>query len=56
MGELIWRYCPECRYKVFRASGDGMDIEIKCHSCKAVILFLASGGLRVVEQARRLKN
>lgn len=38
-----WVRCPQCGHKLFRLvqnHGYATDIEIKCHSCKSVVLIL----------------
>lgn len=42
-----WCKCPKCGHKMFKllsneASGDGVKIEIKCSSCKAIVNVILS--------------
>lgn len=47
-----WVFCPECGHKVYRKSGGGMDIEIPCSSCKAIVVFLATGATRIIKEPK----
>ena len=44
--KIEWELCPHCGHKLFKVIDmpDGTEIEIKCHSCKSIIVI--KGGLR----------
>jgi phage FluMu protein Com len=49
-----WVLCPACNHKVHRERGQGKDIEVKCSSCKAVVLFPSQGEAQIVSPPKFL--
>lgn len=42
----VWVRCPKCGHKLFKAIEPRIinGVEIKCHSCKNIILIAPDGG------------
>lgn len=43
---MEWIRCSECGHKLFRIDGreQGTKLEVKCSSCKSILIFELDGG------------
>ena len=48
--EKRWVFCPKCKHKLFLADiASTSEVEIKCHSCKAIdVVYISNMKIKVV--------